>query len=214
MNTKITSILLFVMITFAAATPHTLSYALAPTCKQQLENLEPPSPVTLPNPPFHQSPVPGNLLPISDVMKKGKPLAYVVIADLPQWTRPSYLPYWHSTYERWSYVPNRIHFAKHRLFTSPTNASVLYDFTHNVGIVTEMENAYHNLTALQLDKILVVIMNTDVKNMKYHNQQVVIEGKPVHSGLKIVTIDNPAPGKPIYFQLSTSSGDEIDYSIF
>lgn len=83
MNTKITSLMLFVMITFAAVTPPSLSYALAPTCTQQLENLEPPSPVTLPNPPFHQSPVPGNLLPISDVMKTGTPLAYDVIADLP-----------------------------------------------------------------------------------------------------------------------------------
>ncbi|WCF11372.1 hypothetical protein NDS46_14960 [Paenibacillus thiaminolyticus] len=214
MKTSLKSFLFITTISCAAITPQPLSYAVSPPNTQQLENLEPASPVTLPNPPFQQSQPPENLLPISDVLKKGKPIAYDVIADLPQWNRPSYLPYWHSTYGRWSYVPNRIHFAKHRLFTSPTNASVLYDFTHNVGIVKEMENAYHSLTALQLDKILVVVMNTDVKNMRYRNQQVVIEGKPVHSGLKIVTIDNPAPGKPIYFQLSTSAGDEIDYSIF
>ncbi|EHQ61046.1 hypothetical protein PDENDC454_17328 [Paenibacillus dendritiformis C454] len=214
MKPNIKSFLFIMIITFAALTPRSLSYAYSPHDKQQLENLEPASPVTLPNPPFQQSQPPENLLPISDVLKKGKPIAYDVIADLPQWNRPSYLPYWHSTYGRWSYVPNRIHFAKHRLFTSPTNASALYDFIHNVGIVKEMENAYHQLSSLQLDKILVVVMNTEIKKIRFHNRQVVIEGKPVHSGLNIVTIDNPAPGKSIYFQLSTSTGDEIDYSIF
>ncbi|BFH68806.1 hypothetical protein J27TS7_23780 [Paenibacillus dendritiformis] len=214
MNTSLKSLLFITIITFGAVAPHSLSYALSPPNKQQLGNLEPPSPVTLPNPPFQQSKPPENLRAISDVRKKGKTIAYKVIADLPQWDRPSYLPYWHSTYERWSYVPNRIHFAKHRLFTSPTNASALYDFIHNVGIVKEMENAYNQLTSLPLDKILVVVMNTDVKKIIYDNRQVVIEGTPVHSGLKIVTIDNPAPGRSIYFQLSTSTGDEIDYSIF
>ncbi|WP_197259175.1 hypothetical protein [Paenibacillus dendritiformis] len=128
MKTSLKSFLFITMISCAAVTPQSLSYALSPPNKQQLGNLEPPSPVTLPNPPFRQSEPPQNLLSILDVLKKGKSIAYDVIADLPQWDRPSYLPYWHSTYERWSYVPNRIHFAKHRLFTSPTSASALYDF--------------------------------------------------------------------------------------
>jgi hypothetical protein len=185
-------------------------------CQERLSNLEPDVPKDLPNPPFNEGPKFQNVKTSGVMLKDGKNLKYQILLYDPKWERPSYRAYWHSTFWRWSYVPTRVHFAKHRLFVSPTNAAALYDFYPNVGIVDEMKNVKLPNNNI-LNYMLVVVMNTDISSIKFLDRQVSIIGKPQKSGLSVLALDRTIVQKgseSVYVQLITPEGYEVDNSLF
>jgi len=82
-------------------------------------------------------------------MEKGTKIPFDVIKNIPDYKRPVYEKHWHSTVGRWSYIPTRIHYALHRLFTNyDIGLSNWFDFEGNLGIYNIP--IFQNETALDL----------------------------------------------------------------
>jgi hypothetical protein len=192
---------------------------------ERLNRLEPKEPLDMPDPPFFQGPFPSNIKSPQTIIQSGSQLPYITLLDKPDWKRPAYKTYWHSSVSggRWSYVPNRIHFAEHRLFTDLTAAlSEYYDFIHDIGLEQEMisistEPKNANQT-IRLNQVIVVIMKAKVEKVLTKGNQVVIIARPQRFGVQAFTVnrlnmnlDNPK--EFVLFQLVTPEGDEIDYSV-
>ncbi|QOR68813.1 hypothetical protein IM538_03965 [Cytobacillus suaedae] len=181
--------------------------------KQRIKRLEPPEPVNIQDPPWGELSFPSKIFPISEVIHKGTNIPFDVIVDKPEYERPAYNELWHSTIGRWSYVPNRIHFALHRLFANyDIGLSGWYDFEHNMGITIPM---FQNEKALDL---YIVTFQTRVFNVYTKGNQVVVVGTPQRSGVQVITITTkdlkPFNKKEnILIQLATKDGNEIDYSL-
>lgn len=110
----------------------------------------------------------------------------------------------------------RPHYAQHQIFTTFPTASVYYDFVHNLGIVEETKflNLKYNKP---YEKILVVVMQAQIKEIITKGNQVLIKVEPKRAGLEILTIytNNIKPInsiKTILFQLATING-ELDYAL-
>lgn len=186
---------------------------------QALEHIEPEEPINLSDPPFFTVSLPENEFPIKTVINSGSEIPVYFIYNNPSWKRQSYKKYWHSSYFRWSYVPNRIHYAMHRIFATYPTASVYYDFKHNLGIAEETLyfKKYVTSSTSPFTYLEVVIMNTSIHKIYTYENQVVIIGKPQRSGLQAIVIPankiKPAgDNKEILIQLATLGGDEIDYT--
>ena len=55
----------------------------------------------------------------SKVIENGTKIPFEVIANKTDYKRPAYEEHFrYDTTGRWSYIPNRIHYALHRLFTN------------------------------------------------------------------------------------------------
>jgi len=185
----------------------------------RIKRLEPDTPKDMEDPPFSKESFPSEVKPISDVLAEGKEMAFEWAYNDPDWERDSYKTYWHSTVHggRWSYVPQRVHFAMHRLFTTYVTASIYYDFIHDLGISEESEGFKDNADK-PFEKIETVVMQADIKKVVTLRNQVAIVAKPKREGLQAVMIPVKGikPGKPdehLLFQLATPEGDEIDYSL-
>jgi hypothetical protein len=190
---------------------------------ERLNRLEPKEPIDISDPPFFQRPIPSNIKSPQLIIQSGSQLPYLTLLDKPDWKRLASKTYWHSSAGRWSYVPNRIHYAEHRLFTDITAAaSEYYDFVHNTGldqemkyISTEPKNANQTI---RLNQVIVVIMQAKVEKVLTKGNQVVIVARPQRFGVQAFTVnklnmnlDNPM--ESVLFQLVTPEGDEIDYSV-
>lgn len=187
---------------------------------QELENLEPNKPMNLDDPPFFTLPFPENEVPITTVINYGNELPVEFIYSDPNWKRQSYKEYWHSSYFRWSYVPNRIHYAMHRIFATYPTASVDYDFSHNLGISEETLyfRDYASSAKSPYEFLEVVVMNTSIEKIYSFENQVVVIGKPQRQGLRAIIIPTKrikpvGTSQEILIQLATSEGDEIDYTL-
>jgi hypothetical protein len=186
---------------------------LAEQLEQRLIRLEPTDPVNIQDPPWGEIQFPSNVVPVSKVIQKGTKIPYDVIVDKPDYKRPAYEKHWHSTVGRWSYVPNRIHYALHRLFTVyDIGSSNLYDFEHNIGLSIPM---FQDEEALDM---YIVAFQTQVTNVYTEGNQVVVVGNPTRNGVQVITITtkdvNPINKKEnILVQLATHGGHEIDYSL-
>ncbi|WP_255508041.1 hypothetical protein [Lysinibacillus sp. BW-2-10] len=183
--------------------------------KQRINSLEPAQPETLQNPPWETLQMPSNPLPITEVIQKGTKIPFDVIVDKPDYVRPAYEKHWHSSYGggRWSYVPMRMHYALHRLFTTyDIGISAWYDFEHNIGFSVPM---FQDPQALDL---YIVAFQTEVTAVYTLGNQVVVVGNPKRQGVQVVTITT-ADIKPtnkdenLLVQLATNQGHEVDYSI-
>lgn len=163
------------------------------------ENTEPITPVNIDDPPFSALTLPENEVPIKTVMSRGKEIPVDFIYNNPNWQRQAYKDYWHSSYSRWSYVPNRIHYAMHKVFATYPTASIYYDFRHNLGIAEEILDFRQYITSsMSPYKYLeVVIMNTSIEKIYTYENQVVIVGKPQRYGLQaiIIPVDEIKPIK-------------------
>ncbi|PAB61078.1 hypothetical protein [Anaeromicrobium sediminis] len=184
--------------------------------KERLKSLEPAIPQNMDDPPFFEYPLPRKVYSITEVIEKGHELNLRLAYNNPKWERQAYKEYWYSKYGRWSYVPIRIHYAMHRLFTTYTTASVNYDFVHELGITEES----HKFPVLDnpLTFIRTVVMKSKVLKIITYGNQVIIIAKPQRYGLQVYDIPtkqiNPINSKePILFQLVTEQGDEIDYEL-
>lgn len=181
--------------------------------KHRLKRLEPAEPINIQDPPWGNLPFPRKVIPIRDIIKRGPNIPFDLIVDNPEYQRPAYDEIWHSTVGRWSYVPNRIHYALHRLFTNyDIGLSGWYDFEHNLGINIPM---FQNEEALDM---YIVAFQTDVTHVFTKGNQVVVVGKPKRHGVQVITITTKdlSPlnkDENILVHLTTQDGYEIDYSL-
>ncbi|MEK4327889.1 hypothetical protein MKZ24_18005 [Paenibacillus sp. FSL R7-0297] len=185
--------------------------------KFRLKELEPPEPVTIMNSPEETEAaahLPKDIISISGVIKKGKRIPFFIIKNDPLYQRPVYEKHWHSTYSggRWSYMPTRIQYALHRLFTTyDIGLSSQYDFQQNVGIQFPL---FQNKTDLDL---YIIAFQTEITAVYTKGNQVVVTGIPKHAGVQVATIKtgnlHPTDLKKVMLiQLATPQGDELDDS--
>ncbi|MDQ0899332.1 hypothetical protein [Paenibacillus sp. V4I7] len=192
---------------------------------ERLKRLEPDEPKDIADPPFGQRAFPSKLKSPQELIRNGKQLPYKVLLDKPDWERPAYKSYWHSSVSgRWSYVPNRLHYAQHRLFTTPTAAlSNYYDFVHNLGLSEELINVKSQPQDADRERfigqIMVVVMQAKIEKVLTSGNQVVIVARPQINGVQALTVnkvdmklDNPK--EAVLFQLVTPESDEIDFSLY
>lgn len=187
------------------------------TASQRLMSLEPESPQNINDPPWGEESFPSKTYPIKEIIEKGKEIPLEFVYDNPNWKRQSYKWYWHSTIQRWSYVPNRIHYAMHRLFTTYPTASAHYDFIHELGIADESKQ-WTTTGKGVYDFIETVVMQAKVEKVITYGNQVVLIARPQRNGLQVLKIPTNKiepinPKESILFQLTTEQGDEIDYSL-
>jgi hypothetical protein len=186
--------------------------------EKRLKRLEPPEPVNMIRLPFEaeaEKRYPSQTVPISEVIGKGTKIPFNLIKNTADYKRPVYEKLWHSTYGggRWSYIPTRIHYALHRLFTQyDIGLSNWYDFEHDMGFPVPMFQDERSLD------LYIVAFQTAVNDVYTIGNQVVVVGDPKRNGVEIITIKtgdvHPANKKELLLiQLSTPSGNEMDYSL-
>ncbi|MDQ0887937.1 hypothetical protein QFZ81_003025 [Paenibacillus sp. V4I9] len=217
----ITSLLL--LPTFVTAKPDQTQDAHK--LSERLKRLEPDEPKDIADPPFGQRAFPSKLKQPQDLIRNGNQLPYKVLLDKPDWKRPIYKSYWHSSVSggRWSYVPNRLYYAQHRLFIDITaGASEYYDFVHDIGLEEELGHSSTEPKGesqiIRLGQIVVVVMQAKIEKVLTCGNQVVIVGRPQRNGVQVITVNMvnmmlDDPKEAVLFQLITPEGDEIDYSI-
>lgn len=177
------------------------------------ERMEPETPADIDDPPYPDLPSPTKIRPVGEVIAAGKEIPLKYAYHNPEWKRPAYRSYWHSSLARWSYVPNRIHYAMHRMFITYPTASVFYDFVHNLGIAEE--SAEFQIPQNPFQNIVLAVMQTQVEQIRTLGNQVAVVGKPSITGLQVLLIPvrdlNPdQPKESLLFQLVTKDGDIID----
>lgn len=190
------------------ALSHSVEYSFA---------LEPDTPKNIDDPPFYSTPFPPNEVAIKQVIEQGEEIPIKFIYNEPDWRRPAYKEYWHSKYGRWSYVPHRIHYALHRIFSTYATASRYYDFVHNLGIALESNDFKDYEFTSPFDYLDIVVMNTLIEKVITYQNQIVIVGKPQRTGLQAIIVPtakiNPIENTDnILIQLVTPDGYEIDYT--
>jgi hypothetical protein len=193
---------------------------------ERLKRLEPEQPKDIADPPFFQPPTPSKVKSPKDIIKSGNKLPFQMLLDKPDWQRPAYKSYWHSSVSggRWSYVPKRLHYAQHRLFTTPTAAlSNYYDFVHDLGLNKELKNVQAQTQNADrerfLGQIMVVVMQAKIEKVFESGNQVLIVARPQRNGVEALTVNKvdmklDDPEEAVLFQLVTPEGDEIDYAMF
>ncbi|MFC4411414.1 hypothetical protein ACFOZY_13375 [Chungangia koreensis] len=180
--------------------------------EKRLKSLEPEKAVDIEDPPWKERPFPTIQFPISKVISTGTQIPFQVILDKPDYQRPAFKADWHSSVGRWSYVPTRVHFALHRLFTAfDLGLSGWYDFEGNLGINVEMSQSD------DLD-LYIVAFQTEITKVYTKGNQIVVVGRPKRNGVQAITIKvhdlKPNSEKEsLLVQLATEDGDEIDYSL-
>ena len=177
---------------------------------------EPEVPTNIADPPYTELAPPTKQEPVETVIKKGREIPALFDYNDPKWERPAYKAYWHSSYGRWSYVPNLIHSALHRIFVTYPTASIFYDFVHELGIAEESDS-FERHSGGPFDRIELVVMQTRIEKIVTLGNQVVVIGKPALTGLQVLSIPvkyiEPDDLKQsILFQLVTSDGGEIDFA--
>ena len=86
--------------------------------------IEPETPRNIDDPPFGELPSPTETASANEVIQSGTEIPLQFAYDNPEWKRQAYKSYWHSSTGRWSYVPNRIHYAMHQIFVTYPTASI------------------------------------------------------------------------------------------
>jgi hypothetical protein len=182
---------------------------------KRLEKLEPLEPIDMEDPPWGEEVFPSKVLPIADIPDKKNKIPFRVIVDKPNYDRKAYKKLWHSTEGggRLSYIPSRIHYALHRLFTNyDIGLSNWYSFELNMGFSIPMFQNEKNLD------MYIVAFQTEVIDVYTKGNQVIVIGKPKRNGVQVITIKtrNIVPvnkEEPLLVQLATQAGNEIDYSL-
>ncbi len=181
--------------------------------KERLYYLEPEKPVDIIDSRLKNMKLPSKVYPIKEVIESSNEIPFEIIVDKPNYIRPIYEKYWHSTMGRWSYIPNRIRDAQHRLFTEyDIGLSNWYDFEHNIGFEIPM------IQDKQALDIYIVTFQTEISKVYTKGNQVVVVGYPKRNGVQVSTITTkdlkPTDKKEfLLIQLVTPDGYEIDYSL-
>lgn len=181
--------------------------------KERLYFLEPERPTDIIEPKLYNMKLPSKIYPIKEVIESSNEISFETIIDKPNYIRPIYEKHWHSTTGRWSYIPNRIRTAQHRLFTEyDIGLSNWYDFEHDIGFEIPM---IQDKKALD---IYIVTFQTEITKVYTKGNQIVVVGYPKRNGVQVSTITTkdlkPANKKEfLLIQLVTPDGYEIDYTL-
>lgn len=192
------------------------------SCEEKLNSLEPPKPKTIYDyellidrdlSKFHEE-----ILPIPMVLKKGRSIPYVIVYKDTNWKRPAYAADWHSTYWRWSYVPNNIAYQQHTIFSFDGGGSWRYDLSHylalpnNVGGPSPINEFAFTIKYPSVVRLIVFHFN--IASIKYYKNQILVLGKPMRNGLIIADFDKIRLSQSQkILQLVTPDGYELDYLI-
>jgi hypothetical protein len=185
----------------------------------RLRQLEPEIPHDVASTHLHEIPLPTPVYSIQEVFDHGKSIDYKLAYNAADWVKPAYKTYWHSTTSdgRWSYVPRRINYAMHDIFTTYATASIYYDFIHDLGINDESRYFQYD-PSKPLETIMVVTMKSKIQEIITHGNQVVVVVEPSRTGLQVFPISHEAlkqtdKNSSLLFQLVTPDGYEIDHSL-
>lgn len=204
------AILLIVSIAINIRDSQSISAFIRAVWKMESEDAQ-----NIDDPPFSKLPKPSTVLPVSEVLSKGKGIPLQFAYNDPDWKRQAYKSYWHSSAGRWSYVPDRIHYAMHRLFVTYPTASVYYDFVHDLGIAIESNSFEIPANNNPFTNIIVVVMQAKVNEIVALGNQVLIIGEPALTGLQVILVpvhdlEPYNTQESILFQLATEKGNEYD----
>ncbi len=148
---------------------------------------------------------------VSDVIEKGKSLAYLFIYSDDEYLRPIYTNLWkQSFYQGWLFLPSKIIAARHSLFTYTGGAGKVFDIEGQLGF-------YPNITIDNQNYLNFLIYNFDLDNVAQLGNDIAISGKPVKKGVQIISIKledvrgNINENGNIAVHLCTPAGNELDY---
>jgi hypothetical protein len=152
-------------------------------------------------------------VPPSEIVKKGKNLAYIFAYSNEEYLRPIYSNTWKQAYyQGWLYLPRKIVSARHCLFTYMGGAGKVFDIEGELGF-------YPNISIDTQNYINFLIYNFDLQNIYQLENQIVISGTPAKKGVQIISIKSDdvsiqtSDAEQISVYLCTPSGFEIDYQI-
>jgi len=151
-----------------------------------------------------------NVLP-SEILKKGRNLAYIFTYSNEENLRPIYSNTWKQAYyQGWLYLPRKIISARHCLFTYIGGAGKIFDTEGELGF-------YPNISIDNQNYINLLIYNFDLQNVIQLENQIVISGTPVKKGVQIISIKiddviiQADEAEQITVYLCTPTGFEFDY---
>lgn len=192
--------------------------------KQRLSRLEPASPVKIVR---SESPVgKSDDIPVFDVIAEGNRVPFKKVYENLSWVRADYQPYWYSKPGNWSSVPDRIHSAYHRLFATVGTNGLWNETLYDSGIVETADKftlpVFDDNPA---NTIAVVAFQHHITDVVVFNNQVVLMGTPMRTGMQVIALDKrdlfgsgsgevaaSNNSREYLFQLSTPDGYELDYS--
>jgi hypothetical protein len=189
---------------------------------RRLEQLEPDKPKNIYHSEFHP-PFPSNTDSIEEVIKTGEEIPFQVGIDNPKWERPIYDEYWHSLFwgGRFSYVPDNLHNAMHRMFIGFQSVGQWFGLTHTLGIYEELQEVTNPKAFSEKkvnEKMVIVIMQAEVKKIIKKENQLVLISEPKRTGLQVITVMYtdalPSSNEVTLLQLVTPDGYEYDYTLF
>ncbi len=150
-------------------------------------------------------------LSTSEIISKGKNLAYLFVYSDEEYLRPIYTNLWkQSFYQGWLYLPRKIIAARHSLFTYTGGAGKVFDIEGQLGF-------YPNITIDNQNYFNFLIYNFDLENISQLGNDIAITGKPMKKGIHIISIkieDVAAlvnENGNITVHLCTPAGHELDY---
>jgi len=184
--------------------------------EQRIDRLEPRVPMTILKLPVEaeaEKLAPRDVVPIPELLRSGSEIPFRIVKDDPNYIRPVYLWQWHSRFGRWSYLPERVHYALHRLFAAyDFGLSALYQLQGDLGIAFP---TYQDETNLDL---YLVAFQTEIRAAYTLGNQVVIVGAPKRAGVQVLTLKTgdlrPSnKNELLLVQLADSLGEEMDYAL-
>lgn len=159
-----------------------------------------------------------NQYPIKEAIDKGNDVTFETVYHDSAWKRPAYHPDWHSTNLRWSNIPLHLANQQHRLYIYQGGGSWWYDLSEYLVLPP---SSYFpspiNKFAFTIKYPFVtriIVMNATVKTMKYYRNQIILLVEPGRTGLHLIDFDHKKlQNKSFLLQMSTISGEELDYLI-
>lgn len=215
-----------ILLFFVFFQPDRTSYAKSEykpmTCEEKLNLLEPSSPKTIYDYELmldrNISNFEERVLPISLVKEKGSKVPFVTVYKDLNWQRPAYAPAWHSSAWRWSYVPLKIAYQQHIVYSYQGGASWWYDLSNDLALPAGADgpSPIHKLafTIKYPYVVRLIVFNFDMTSIQYYKNQILVSGEPLRKGLTIADFDTRnIPASKKLLQLATPDGYEIDYLI-
>ena len=192
------------------------------TCEEKLKNLEPANPKTM----YDYELIGGRdlsefkdtVVPIPLIQKSGSNIPFITVYKDLSWKRPAYVPTWHSSSWRWSYVPTNLAYQQHIVFDYEMGASWWFDLSSDLALPngTELPSPI-NKSAFTIKYpyvVRLIIFNYNIKSIKYYKNQIIVFGEPLRKGLTMIDFDTKnLPRTKKLLQLVTPDGYERDYLI-
>ncbi len=147
----------------------------------------------------------------ANILNSGNLLPYNTIYSDEDYQRPIYVNSWRQAYYRgWLYLPRKIIYARHNLFTYTGNLANIFDIEGELGF-------YPNISIDNENYINFLIYDFDLESASQYSNKIIFSGKPVKKGVQIIAVKKDDINKygdnynNISVQLCTPAGYELDY---